>query len=367
MNLKKLNILHLEASPGWGGQEIRILKESEGMRSYGHTVFMAVQKKGGLIDKARRKGFKVYEINYKKAFWLFSFFKLFYIIKKHNIQIINTHSSEDAWLGGIIAKLLKIPVIRTRHLSTPIKPGLNSRLLYGYLADYVVTTCQEVVDVIINQARKDPKKCISIPTGIDIANINVKPVDVLNFKKGLNLNKSDFLVGTACFMRSWKGIDDLLKTAKILENEKDIKFILIGGGHLETYKKLALDMNLKNVIFTGHLDNPLYAIDALDVFTLLSTAHEGVAQASLQAAFLGKPLITTPTGGLKEVCINNNTGILVKTFSPNEVAKAIMRLKKDKNLREKFSLNAKGLSKKFSQENMIIQMNEIYSYLVGIN
>src|SRR3990167_10661742 len=160
--IKKLNILHMESSPGWGGQEIRILKESEGVRDLGHNVLMAVQKMGGLINQAREKNFLVYEINYKKVFWLISFFKLVYIIKKNKIQIINTHSSEDSWLGGIIAKLFKIRIIMTRHLSTKIRKGWNSKLLYGYLADFVVTTSQEAAEIIMKQTNKNSQKCMSI-------------------------------------------------------------------------------------------------------------------------------------------------------------------------------------------------------------
>lgn len=365
--IKELNILHLESSPGWGGQEIRILKESEGMRVFGHNVIMAVQKNGGLANQARKKRFLVYEINYKKAFWPISFFRLVHIIKKHNIKIINTHSSDDSWLGGIIARLFKVPVIRTRHLSTRIKKGLNSRLLYGYLTDFVVTTCREAADIIIKQSKKEFKKCLSIPTGIDIADFNVKPFDIINFKNKYNIKCSDFLVGTACFMRSWKGIDDFLKTAKLLENEKDIKFVLIGGGHVGAYLKLAEEMKLNNVVFTGHLENPTYAIAALDVFVLLSTAHEGVAQASLQAAYLEKPLITTPTGGLKEVCIDNETGIQVNIFAPNETAGAILKLKNDYKLRQTFAKNAKCLAMRFTLDNMVRQMQDVYFQLTDLS
>ncbi|KKL70304.1 hypothetical protein LCGC14_2106250 [marine sediment metagenome] len=152
-----LNILHLEASPGWGGQEMRILKESQGMTKLGHRVIIGVEKKGGLIKQSKNSGFLTYEIRFKKLFWFISFFKLLYIMKKHKIDILNTHSSSDAWLGGLVAKLLNIPIIRTRHLSTAIKKGLNSKLLYGYLADFVVTTCQDAADIIIKQANKDPK------------------------------------------------------------------------------------------------------------------------------------------------------------------------------------------------------------------
>ncbi|NGX34565.1 MAG: N-acetyl-alpha-D-glucosaminyl L-malate synthase [Candidatus Anoxychlamydiales bacterium] len=361
---KQLNVLHLEASPGWGGQEMRILKESSGMKKLGFRIIIGVEKKGGLIEKAKKEKFLTYEIRFKKIFWIFSFFKLLYIMKKHKIDILNTHSSSDAWLGGIVAKFLKIPIIRTRHLSTPIKKGLNSKLLYGYLADFVVTTCKDAADKIIKQTKKDPKKCRSIPTGVNFEKIKVDPQDSIKFKKDFNIKESDFLVGTACFMRSWKGIDDFLKAAKILENEKNIKFLIIGGGHKDSYIKMAKDMNLKNVIFTDHLENPFPAINALDIFALLSTAHEGVSQASLQAIFLQKPIIATKTGGLKEVCIDKKTGIQVPIFSSKKVAEAIIKLQKDDKLRKELAKNAKELALKFSQDNMIIEMKKVYESIL---
>ncbi len=72
-----------------------------------------------------------------------------------------------------------------------------------------------------------------------------------------------------------------------------LKWILIGGGHEESYRKKAQELSLPNWIFTGHLINPFPAIASLDHFALLSNAHEGVSQASLQAAYLEKPLLMT--------------------------------------------------------------------------
>lgn len=357
---KKLNILHLESSFGWGGQEIRILTESLSMRDLGYKVFFCIEKNGVLHKKALKNGFKSYEIRFKKFFWFFSFFKLLYIMKKYKIDIVNTHSSSDSWLGGVLAKLLKIKVVRTRHLSTTIRKGLNSRILYGFLADFVVTTCEEAASIIRVQANKDPKKCISIPTGVDLDKIIINSKETEEFKKLHNIGSKDFLVGMVCFMRSWKGVDDFLKAAKILENKKDIKFFIIGKGHIKTYQDLAKKLNLKNVIFTNHLENPYPAINALDVFSLLSTAHEGVSQASLQAAFLKKPLICTETGGLKEVCIDGVTGFQVPKFSPENVAEKILILKNDLKLAEKFGENAKKIALNFSKESMILQMQNVY-------
>ena len=132
-----MKILHLEASPGWGGQEIRILKESLGMRKKGHEVILCTEKKAHLASFARKEGFTVYELNFRKTCWFFSFIRLLKIIKKHKIDLINTHSSLDAWLGGFVGRFCKVKILRTRHLSTLIKKGWNSKVLYHYLTDSI--------------------------------------------------------------------------------------------------------------------------------------------------------------------------------------------------------------------------------------
>lgn len=360
--MKNLIILHLEASPGWGGQEIRILNESLGMQQKGHKVLFALEAKGILAKEAKRNGFKVYKLKFKKIFWLVSFFYLMFIILKNKVEIINTHSSSDAWLGGILGRVFKKKIIRTRHLSTNIKQGLNSRLLYNFLADYVVTTCQSIIPMICKQSGIEPKRCVSIPTGFDIKRASILNREVEEFRDKYNIKTQDFLIGTACFMRSWKGIDDFLQAANILRDCQDIKWVIIGGGHDKKYRELAFELKLeKNVFFTGHLENPLIAIDALDAFALLSTAHEGVSQSSLQAAYLKKPIIGTPVGGIPEICINRQTGLIVPVFSPKEVAKAVLKLKENPSQNKLMGEKAKDLVlKNFTFESMLQKMEEIY-------
>lgn len=359
-----MKIVHTESSMGWGGQEMRILVEAEGMRQRGHTVFFVLSSNSELAKRARQKGFIIHTVCFKKKALFFTIGKLLLFFKKERIDLINTHSSLDAWIAGIAGKLSKKRVIRTRHLSTSIRGGLNGFILYNKLADFVVSTSSAILPLLQEKADLHPSRMQCIATGVNPKIVNAVQDTVL-FRKKLGLNSTDILVGTACVLRSWKGIPDLLKAADLLRSHQQIKWILIGGRYLERYLVMIREMKLENVICVGHLESPYTAISALDIFTLLSVAHEGISQATLQAAFFKRPLITTDVGGLPEVCIHGSTGLIVPSSNPEAVAQAVLKMAEDPFLRERLGKNAKMLvEQKYMINHTLDQMEAIYQRLV---
>ncbi|MFC2049502.1 glycosyltransferase family 4 protein [Chlamydiota bacterium] len=356
-------ILHTESSPGWGGQELRILREAEGMRERGHEIILALQQGGGLVEPARASGLTVYEIPFKRRNAVQILYQLLRLIHKEKVDIINTHSSLDAWLAGLAGKISRRRVIRTRHLSTPVRKGFNSRLLYNWLADYVVTTCEEAATVIRAQAQLPPERCLSIPTGVDPARIHFERQAVLQFKREHGIAETDCVAGTLCVLRGWKGITDLLHAAKLLEHVPHLKWIVVGSGSSEHQfhaECRALGLTHK-VIFTGHLSPPYTALAAMDIFLLLSRGHEGVSQASLQAAWLKKPLVTTTVGGLPEVCLEGITGLQVSKYNPQAVSEAVLRLVNEPDLRDRMGWAAHELvQQRFTLKHTLDQMEALY-------
>lgn len=360
-----MNILHTEASLGWGGQEMRILSEAIGMRERGHQVYFAVAKGAKLALRARTEGFTVYEIPLEKPALLRPLRQLRKLIRELKIDLINTHSSWDSWVGGIAARLMGIKALRTRHLSAPIHPGLNAKLLYHKLTDYVVTTSTVAADMVVNRSSLPTEKCRCIATGVNPADLTVSQDQIAAFREKYDVGPEDFLAGTLCVVRSWKGVLDLIRAADFLRNHDDLKWIIAGGGYLDGPKKLVHELSLDHkVFFTDHLEKPAEAVAAFDLFLLLSTANEGISQASLQAAYLEKPLITTTIGGLPEVCLEAKTGFLVPPHAPEQVAERVLRLKENPLLREEMGHAGKKLvENQFTREKMLDEMEEVYSLL----
>ncbi len=320
-------------------------------------------KDGGLVSRARDEDFFVQEINFKRARATRAIFDLVKLIRKYRIDLVVTHSSLDAWLGGIAARLVGRPIVRLRHLSTPTRGGLNAKLLYKGVADFVVTTSTSAATLISQQTGLLREKCRCVPTGVEPSELLFDPLETKKFREKLGVGPNDCLVGTACFVRSWKGIKDLLQAAALLKSEKRIKWVVIGGGYIDQYTPFAKELGVEEIVtFAGHLDQPYAAIAALDLFLLLSTAHEGISQASLQAAFLERPLITTPVGGLPEVCLEGKTGLIVPPFSPEQVAKAVLALASDPERRKTFGKAGKKLvEEKFTFSYTLEEMESIYT------
>jgi glycosyltransferase involved in cell wall biosynthesis len=219
--------------------------------------------------------------------------------------------------------------------------------------------------MICSQSGKSPHLCRSIPTGVDPPKIRASEPEIKLFRQQIEVTPDEFLVGTACFMRSWKGVDDLLRAADLLRDVPGLKWVIIGGGHAERHKELARQLKLDQIVrFTGHLDNPFPGLAALDVFALLSTANEGVSQAILQAAYFGKPLIATRVGGLGEVCRDRITGLNVSSHSPAAVAHAVLELKEQALLRSQFGARARQLVlEQFTLAHTLDQMEMAYRFV----
>ena len=214
-------------------------------------------------------------------------------------------------------------VVLTRRFSTITLPILSS-----------TSSC--IIPMIQQKALLPSHRIRCVPTGV--APFEVSEEERERARVSLGVKPHEILIGSVCVVRSWKGIQDLIAAAKMLRHDQRLKWVVVGGGYLENFKPL-VDDELP-FIFTGHQNDPKSSLAAIDIFTLLSTAHEGISQASLQAAFLKKPLITTSIGGLPEVCIDGTTGFIVPPSSPGKVAEAVQKLSDDPALREKMGTAA---------------------------
>ena len=369
MEKGKFTILHTESSTGWAGQEMRIILEAREMKKLGHHIIIAAQPCSGIIPAIEREGFDKEILSMKKKDFITSIIQFVTIISKHNVDIVNTHSSWDSWIASIAARISsrKPIIIRTRHLSTPVSKGLLSRIVYQYLPHLVITTGNSIRESLININCFPHDKIVSIPTGVDLDVFCPRPVNNKLCSK-FGISKEGKAIGTIAALRSWKGHDYLLEAAKILiEKRKDIKFVIAGAG--PRYNHLvekAKSMGITNhVLFLGYRDDIPDILSMLDVVVLPSYANEGVPQSILQAMAMGKPVVASSAGSIPEVVHNKETGILVEPKNANALAEGIVSMLDNHDFARTVAANARKLIEtKYSLRHMVSGIEEIYNDLM---
>ena len=355
-----LTILHSESSTGWGGQEVRILVEALAFKEKGYNIIILSSPKSFLCKEANASGIKTLPIEFKHTVSIFDSLKVFSILKKERVDIVNTHSSIDSWVVSPAAKFLGIPVIRTRHVSTRIK----NPFLYKRLCDRIIVTADAIKQDMIKVNGINPDKITSIPTGIDLDIFNALKVHGERIRREFSIPDKTPLIGMVSVLRSWKGHRYFIEAAsKVIKVMPDIRFMIVGDGPMKDFVEGTIDrFSLRShVIMSGFRSDIPDILAAMDIFVLPSTGSEGVPQAILQAQSLGRPVIGTRVGGIPEVIEDGVTGVLIPPKDPDALAHSILSLIQDKEKAGELGVNGMKLVKeKFSITNMVDKIEAVY-------
>ena len=99
----------------------------------------------------------------------------------------------------------------------------------------------------------------------------------------------------------------------------------------------------------------------MEVVAMASYAHEGVPQAVLQALAMAKPVVGTTVGGIPEVIVPGETGLLVPPKDAAALAAALRRLDEQPELRTEMGRRGRELVKqKYSLEQMALAVERVY-------
>jgi glycosyltransferase involved in cell wall biosynthesis len=339
--VKNYRILHTEWSSGWGGQEQRIILECSKIQELGHFVVIACQPGSGILPRAQEAGIVTEIVRIRSGFDPKAVWDLVRLIKKHHINIVNTHSGKDSWPGGFAAKLASTDLlVRTRHLAIPLSTSPFNFI--HRMADGIITTGESVREAMISRNRIQPDRIVSIPTGISLERFS-PGLDPQSVRASLGIEPDCMVVSIIAILRGIKRHDVFLKAARLIKDRiGHVRFLIVGDGPMKDYiSGVITELGLeKDVHMLGHREDVPELFAASDVIALTSDM-EGVPQSISQAMAMEKPVVAAAVGGIPDLIIDQESGLFAEAGNPESFADKICTLLENKELRGALGIAAR--------------------------
>jgi len=293
-------------------------------------------------------------------------------------DIVHTHSGKAGFLGRLAAAWAKVPVIvHTIHGPSfgSFQGALANRLylaaerIAGRLTTHFVCVADAMAKQYIAAGIGTPNRYTTIRSGFDLAPyLNARNDPALRQKFGFGTD--DFVVGKIARLFKLKGHDDLFAIAPgLIAKCPRMKFLLVGNGPWqERFRRRATGLGLtKHFVFAGLVqpsDVP-QLVGIMDAVVHLSR-REGLPRALPQALAAGKPVVAYDCDGAGEVCIQDQTGFLVRPGDLTEFANRLLQLANDPILRDRLGTRGRALVKEqFALETMIDRLYALYQRLLA--
>ena len=284
-------------------------------------------------------------------------------------DVVHTHDRRAGLFGRLAGRLRRARVVHTLHGmpeeiaarigrdDAPDPPGVSrgriAWLEHGYLRlesaltrlGHVVAPSQAMADFMV--AHGFPSQLVHvIPYGMEIG-------------ENAAQTKHDRLVaGVAANLEYWKGIDVLLEAARLVRSPLRLEIYGVGSKQAELERQAeGLDAH-----FNGFVQSPLAGLDVL----VQPSRADNLPLAILEAMASGLPVIGTRVGGIPELVVDGETGLLVRPERPEELAVALDSLAANQELR--LELGRRGrerVREHFSADGIARRTVALYEELCG--
>ena len=277
--------------------------------------------------------------------------------------------AQHLWIAPYAAMKSDVPYIVTAH-GTDLKGFVKDKRYHKYAlegaknAKKIITISDQVDEEVTKLYGIDKDKKELILNGYDE---NLFLVKDLNRKKrlldfGVSI-EADYVVSFVGKLTHFKGVDVLLKAAKIYEKEVDGNVITLIAGNGELYEELTSlrdKLDLEHVYFLGHV-NQTQLVDMYNIadVSTVPSRTEPFGLVAIEALACGTPVVGTNQGGLPDF-ITKEVGTLVAVEDDMALADAIISELTRSDKEERRKICSKYARENFSVKNSIKRIEDLY-------
>ena len=381
MARKRLKIVHLITRLELGGAQQNTLYCAEHHDRARFAVSLWAGA-GGLLDERARA---IADADVRILPWLvhplapvgdlYATMRLASMLK--DVDLLHTHSSKAGILGRAAARLAGVrAVVHTVHgwsfndrQSPPIRRlYVEAERAAARMTDRIVCVARHDVTRGIDLGIGHPSQYVVVRSGIDPSLYAASEGARERARSAIGATKESVVVGSIANFKPQKGPLDFVEAARLaFASNPRLRFVFAGDGPMRPEVERAIDSaGLGGVVqLLGWRDDVAEVFAGMDIF-LLTSLFEGLPRVVLQAMAASVPVVVTDTGGVTEVVIDGETGIVVPPGRSERAAAAIVGLAADEAARGRLARAARArLGDEYDINRMVGRLESLYDELLN--
>jgi glycosyltransferase involved in cell wall biosynthesis len=337
---RPLHVHVLIASLTWGGAEALLADFARGGPDAGLQLsFGYLSGNSESAGKLRKIGIEPESVPIRSLLGRADRRKVRDHVAAHSPDILHTHLGYADFLGGLAARSLRIPAVSTLHVMEwggPLRERVKdvimarARRRHAYRV-IAVSEAQRASYLATGWDR--PEHVVTIPNGI-IG--NVQPGAGRAIRAQLGLGPEDLVVAMVGVLREGKGHDLAIDAiANLRQGLPQLRLLILGDGPLRADVRRMAQKLGDGAVFAGYQDDVLGYLDATDIL-LQPSRVDALPTSLMEAAATRVPVVATAVGGIPEIVVAGETGVLIDSPpTVDGVAEALRTLATDPGLRQR--------------------------------
>jgi glycosyltransferase involved in cell wall biosynthesis len=359
--------LQIDTARTWRGGQQQVLLTARGLVSRGHRVVVVAHPEGELRRRLPA-GLDVVPLAPRNEVDLPAAWQLSRVIRELRPDVVHAHDSHGVAVAATALSIASPPrrpaLIASRRVDFHLNANAFSRWKHKQVTRYVAAS--EAIRAMLIEDGIAPARIVTVHDGIDVG--RVAAAEPLNVREEYWFPPHSPIVGHIGALSPSKGQRFLVDAAAIVVREMpEARFLVLGEGELhDVLEHQIRHLHLaQHVVLAGFRADVLGVLKGLDLF-VMSSVTEGLGTALLDAMAARRPIVATRAGGIPEVVVHGETGLLVPPRDAPALATGILELLRDPERRSRFA--AAGFARVrdlFSVDRMVEETLAVYARLVG--
>jgi glycosyltransferase involved in cell wall biosynthesis len=323
--------VHVDTAQTWRGGQNQVLELVTGLEGSGHPAVLVAHEAGELRRRAR-EGLRFVGIAPRSEFDVHAGWQLGRVLADVQPAVVHAH---DPMAVALVAMALRMQngaagtplVVASRRVDFHLKRHAFSRWKYRQIDVFIAAS--RLIGTILEDDGIPADRIEAVHDGVNLGRVDREPA--VDAHGAFWLPAGAPLVGNVAALAPHKGQKHLVAAAaRVVRQVPDARFLIVGEGELrEALERQIRDLGLdRHVFLTGFRADALSLMKSFDLF-VMSSVTEGLGSAVLEAMACRRAVVATRAGGIPEVVVEGETGLLTPPNHEAAMADAIVALLKD--------------------------------------